>query len=69
MESRFRQVECLSCGHHRAVRAEERRSALDECPRCRYVGWAGSAELSERTRRLMRERPVDRRRLYAIQAS
>jgi Zn ribbon nucleic-acid-binding protein len=67
MEIRLRQVECLSCGYRRAVREDERRSALDECPKCHYVGWAASAELSERTRRLLRERPVDRRRLRAVQ--
>lgn len=67
MEIRLRQVECLSCGHRRAVRADERRSARDECPRCRYVGWAASAELSERTRRLLRERSLPRRRLYVVQ--
>jgi hypothetical protein len=67
MEVRLRQVECLSCGHRRSVRADEHRSALDECPRCRYVGWASSADLSERARRLLRERPLDvRRRLRAV---
>jgi hypothetical protein len=67
MEIRLRQVECLNCGHRRAVREDERRSALDECSRCHYVGWASSAELSERTRRLLREHPVGRRRLRAVQ--
>jgi len=67
MEVRLRPVECLGCGYRRAMRDDQRRSALDECPRCRYVGWASSAELSERTRRLLRERPVTRRRLHAIQ--
>jgi len=66
VEARLRQVECLSCGYRRAVRASEKRSALDECPRCDYVGWASSADLSERMRRLLRERPVDRRRLHAV---
>jgi hypothetical protein len=67
VEIRLRQVECLSCGYRRAVRADEHRSALDECPQCHYVGWAASAELSEQTRRLLRERPVDvRRRLRAV---
>jgi hypothetical protein len=28
--------------------------------------WASSAELSEQTRRLLRERPLDRRRLHAV---
>jgi len=67
MAIRLRQVECLSCGYRRAIRAEEHRSALDECPKCRYVGWASSAELSEQTRRLLRERPLDvRRRLRVV---
>jgi hypothetical protein len=67
MEIRLRQVECLSCGYRRAIRSDERRSALDECPRCHYVGWASSAELSERTRRLLRDRPLDvRRRLRVV---
>jgi hypothetical protein len=66
MEVPLRQVECLSCGYRRAVRAYGRPSALDECPQCRYVGWASSAELSEQTRRLLRERPLDRRRLHAV---
>ena len=67
MEIRLRQVECLNCGHRRAVREDETRSALDECPKCHYVGWASTAELSERTRRLLQERPVARRRLRAVQ--
>jgi hypothetical protein len=66
MPIHLRQVECLQCGHRRSVRRDEPRSALDECPRCRYVGWAASAELSERTRRLLRDRPVQRRRLRSV---
>ncbi len=66
MEGRARQVECLNCGQRRALYEAERRPGLDECPRCGYVGWAPSAELSERTRRLLRERPVDRRWLHAV---
>jgi hypothetical protein len=66
MEIHLRQAECLQCGHRRAVRRDEPRTALDECPRCRYVGWASSAELSERTRRLLRDRPVQGRRLRAV---
>jgi hypothetical protein len=66
MKVRLRQVECLSCGYRRSIRADRRRSALDDCPRCRYVGWAASAELTEGARRLLRERPVDRRRLHAV---
>jgi len=66
MPIHLRQVECLQCGHRRSVRKDEPRSALDECPRCRYVGWASSAELSERTRRLLRDRPMQRRRLRVV---
>jgi Zn ribbon nucleic-acid-binding protein len=66
VEVRLRQVECLKCGHRRAVRSDELRSAHDECPKCQYVGWAASAELTENTRRLIRERPLHRRRLYAV---
>jgi hypothetical protein len=66
MEIRLRQVECLNCGHRRSVRAEDEHTGWDECPRCRYVGWAASAELSEQTRRMLRERPVERRRLRVV---
>ena len=59
-------VECLRCGATREVhaRAHER---LDggECERCEYVGWAVVAELTEKLRRILRERPPERRRLYA----
>jgi hypothetical protein len=34
-----------------------------ECPRCGYVGWAPVNALSERDRRALRERPLERRRL------
>jgi hypothetical protein len=34
-----------------------------ECPRCGYVGWAPIDALSERERRVLRERPLERRRL------
>jgi hypothetical protein len=67
MQVRLRQVECLSCGYRRAICAGKHRSALDECPQCRYVGWASTADLSERTRRLLRDRPLDvRRRLRVV---
>jgi Zn ribbon nucleic-acid-binding protein len=67
METRLRAVECLSCGYRRAIRDGDRHSGLDECPRCAYVGWASSAELSERTRRLLRERPVEHRHLRLVE--
>jgi Zn ribbon nucleic-acid-binding protein len=55
-------VECLRCGHQRACEPARRRSPdVGECPRCAYVGWASSEELTERTRRLVREYPVERR--------
>jgi hypothetical protein len=67
METRLRAVECLSCGYRRSVREAERHSGLGECPRCAYVGWASSAELSETTRRLVRERPVEHRHLRLVE--
>jgi hypothetical protein len=66
MAIQLRQVECLQCGHRRAVRKDEPRTALDECPRCQYVGWAATAELSDRTRSMLRKRPPERRRLRAV---
>jgi hypothetical protein len=57
-------IECLRCGAPRTVEPEPR-LRTDECLRCRYVGWAFSSELDERIRRLLRERPVERRRLRA----
>ncbi len=48
------------------MRVDERHSGLDECPKCGYVGWAASAELSERTRGFLRELPVERRRLRLV---
>ena len=32
-----------------------------DCPRCQYVGWAYSSELTERTRKLFRDLPPERR--------
>ena len=54
-------VECLRCGETRNVHARD----TGECGRCEYVGWALVAELTEKLRRLLRERPPERRRLYA----
>jgi hypothetical protein len=61
-----RQVECLGCGFRRHVSSDAQRFALDECPKCAYVGWARTAELTEPMRRLLRERPVGGRRLRAL---
>jgi hypothetical protein len=59
-------VECLRCGDTRAVPAREG-THLDagECERCDYVGWALVADLTETLRRVLRDRPPERRRLYA----
>jgi ribosomal protein S27AE len=55
-------VECLSCGARRIV-AGGRHGDAGECHRCGYVGWASSEELTADARRLLRERPLERRRL------
>jgi len=57
-------VECLRCGSSREAEPSPLRQAAQcECPRCGYVGWAPAGALSERERRIMRERPLERRRL------
>lgn len=60
------QVECLSCGYKRSIRADDRTSAMQQCPRCEYVGWAESTQLTEQMRKLLRDRPPNRRRLHAV---
>jgi hypothetical protein len=56
----MRTVECLRCGEVREI------SGRDDgaCRRCEYVGWALVTDLTESLRRLLRERPPERRRLY-----
>jgi hypothetical protein len=41
----------------------ERTERLDpgECDRCGYLGWALLSDLTEATRRILRERPPERR--------
>jgi hypothetical protein len=56
-------VECLRCGSHREGDRSPLRKAHQECQRCGYVGWAPVGDLSERERRFLRERPLERRRL------
>jgi Zn ribbon nucleic-acid-binding protein len=56
-------VECLRCGSHRQADPSPLRKAHPECPRCGYVGWAAVADLSERERRALQRRPLERRRL------
>jgi len=59
-------VECLRCGDTREVRARmDAHVDAGECDRCEYVGWALVADLTEKLRRMLRERPPERRRLYA----
>jgi hypothetical protein len=66
MEQDLAPVECLGCGASRHVRMPLlNRLDTGECPRCRYVGWARSSELTESVRRALRQRPPARRRLYA----
>jgi len=54
-------VECLNCGKSRRLVAG---TEPGECSRCGYVGWAESETLTETLRRLLRDRPVERRRLH-----
>jgi Zn ribbon nucleic-acid-binding protein len=56
-------VECLRCGSHRQSEPSPLRKANPECPRCGYVGWAPVEDLTERERRALRLRPLERRRL------
>lgn len=52
-------MECLRCGQKHDLRN-------GECPRCGYVGWAPSADLTELERRMLRDRPVEYRGLRAV---
>jgi len=55
-------VECLRCGKSRLFSPGPRRNEeAAECPRCQYVGWAYSTDLSERMRKLVRELPPEHR--------
>ena len=55
-------VECLRCGHSRAFSPGPwRYEEAGACPRCQYVGWAYSRDLSERTRELFRDHPLESR--------
>jgi hypothetical protein len=59
-------VECLSCGARRIVVGGPRHGDPGECHRCGYVGWAGSEDLTAKGRRLLREHPMERRRLRIV---
>jgi len=59
-------VECLRCGDVRQITARHGEHVqAGECKRCDYVGWASVADLTEKLRRMLRDRPPERRRLYA----
>lgn len=59
-------IECLRCGHVRQALARPGGNVdAGECDRCEYVGWAFVGDLTEKLRRMLRERPPERRRLYA----
>jgi ribosomal protein S27AE len=59
-------VECLRCGDVRQIQARHGEHVqAGECKRCDYVGWASVSDLTEKLRRMLRERPPERRRLYA----
>jgi hypothetical protein len=61
------EVECLSCGEpRRLARRPQRRLREAACPRCDYAGWAPTVDLTERTRRALRERPLEARRLHLV---
>jgi hypothetical protein len=53
-------VECLRCGGFRTIE-RERTQRLDpgECNECGYVGWALLTDLTEATRKILRERPPE----------
>jgi hypothetical protein len=60
-------VECLFCGNVRELEVvSPGHVAAGECSRCGYVGWAPSADLSERERRDLRERPPELRRPFPV---
>jgi ribosomal protein S27AE len=59
-------VECLSCGARRVVVVGPRHSDPGECHRCGYVGWASSDDLTAKARRLLRDHPMERRRLRIV---
>ena len=54
-------VECLHCGSQRLV--PDGCQDHGDCQRCGYVGWAPASDLSEHTRRALRERPLEARRI------
>lgn len=57
-------IECLRCGKLRRLGGcTGHAMESGSCPRCGYVGWAVSDELSEHDRRELRDHPVEVRGL------
>ena len=65
MEKKVR-IECLSCGARRTTAADAAHLDPGECPRCGYVGWARAEDLTDVARRLLLERPLERRSLRVV---
>ena len=59
-------VECLRCGERHQLFRTMRHVQQSECPRCGYLGWAGVTDLTEPSRRALRDRPVELRRLRIV---
>ena len=60
-------IECLRCGDVRQVPTPDGAKVdAGECHRCDYVGWAPVADLTEVARRMIRDRPLERRGIRAI---
>jgi ribosomal protein S27AE len=59
-------IECLACGARRSVVGDAQHREPGECTRCGYVGWARSEDLTDIARRLIRERPLERRSLRVV---
>jgi hypothetical protein len=59
-------IECLSCGARRTTAEDPVHLDPGECHRCGYVGWARAEDLTDVARRLIRERPLERRSLRVV---
>jgi hypothetical protein len=59
-------IECLSCGARRTAAEDAVHLDPGECHRCGYVGWARAEDLTDVARRLIRERPIERRSLRVV---
>jgi hypothetical protein len=60
-------VECLQCGTTRVARRDRfKHFESPECPECGYLGWTPVLEVTERERRVPRERVRVARRLSSV---